>query len=290
MSVPVIRRPGGRTPSLSDRAMWIRRIALLSMTGAVAEFATFMLLGPLDRFASHDAERFFVLAVNLVLIPAGVFWWRERIWHAADGMAPRALPRPLRSEWSRRARLEAISQTSGSLLGLTTVWFGALFSLLGAWNLAFELRPTPTVFWTVFVVGAFAICVYCVWVYRTSRADCLETFANRTPPQMDRVYRLQDQTRALEQVLHEATSLSEELQLAIEADKKLIGELRDEASKAMSIADLSDEQLAVLTEQIKEAHRTPTARGILIGVINLLAGYFLSLVSPGWVSSLFHDG
>jgi uncharacterized membrane protein YqjE len=274
-------------------ALWFRRAVASAIIGFLASVAFLIVGGALARIAGEDALRLASAAFFLVILPAALVRFRAQIWMAANDYNQNSIfPRPPRARWAAAARAEGLAHLVGA--ALTTAFallIGALTVAL-IWGL-FSDHPVPGVVMTslmsvILILGL----VSCPWSYLVGRNDHLARLADATPPQLRRVHELNDHSRALEQALHETTSLSEELQRSIEAEKKLIDELVQEAADARQLSDLTNEQVEALTARMNQSQRRSTRRerwiNIVIAIISLAAGYGLDQISPGKLGDLFN--
>ncbi|MEV0792534.1 hypothetical protein [Kribbella sp. NPDC050459] len=143
------------------------------------------------------------------------------------------------------------------------------------------------------LIGLIALALpLSIWAYLLGRNHQLAQLESATPPALRRAHRLHDQAKALEDAMHEATLMADDLQEVIDAEKRLITELLEESTEARRIAEIESGQLNALLAHQERQQRRSTLRerwiNIAVAAVSLVAGYLLNLVSPTFLKDLLH--
>jgi len=240
--------------------------------------------------AGWQAARVELLLTSLVITPAAIYKWRHRIWIWTDRVTP-VFPRPPRSEWAALARTNGQNYVAGSLLMAVLVAPTLPFLLTVAWAVFAPHGMSNFSQGVITAAGGLLALPLTVWSYYTGKKERLAELVSATPPELLRAHKLRDHAQALEDAMHEATVMSDQLQKIIDAERNLIAELLAEAASAKQLSELSAEQIAALSNQLERSQRVSAVRErwiqIAAGVILLFAGYVLGLVDPSRVAGLF---
>ncbi len=280
-------------------ARYYRRIVTVPLTLAVGWFSGFMVVGiaifvvlgiigaDKDAFMDRHVGHISLLIGGVVI--AVLVTARRRLMLVADETAQPTYPRPARSEWPSRARDVAIFYV---FMGLAALWIGVVIVVSIIATVAARLFGVDEISDLVWILPISVLTLpLAVWSYGLGRNTHLAQLESATPPALQRAHRLRDLAQSLEDAMHEATLMADELQTAIDTEKSMVAELLKQSAEARRIADIESDQLnALLAHQERRQHRSTIRErwiNIVVAVLGLIVGYLLNLVSPAFFTGLF---
>lgn len=280
-------------------ARYYRRIAAVPIALAFGWFGGFIVVGiaifvalgtigaDKDAFIDRHAGHIGLLIGGAVIV--AMVTARRRLMLAADETTEPTYPRPARSDWPGRARDVAIFYV---FMGQVALWIGVLIIVGIIAIVASRLFGVDEMSNLVWILPISVLTLpLAVWSYQLGRNTHLAQLEAATPPALQRAHRLRDLAQALEDAMHEATLMADDLQTAIDTEKSMVAELLKQSAEARRIADIESDQLnALLAHQERRQHRSTIRErwiNIVVAVLGLIVGYLLNLVSPAFFTGLF---
>ncbi|MDX3006548.1 hypothetical protein PWY87_33030 [Kribbella solani] len=236
----------------------------------------------IDQYAGRLGP--WITALALAAVSVG----HRRIRSVADEAGGPTFPRPARSTWSGSARGTGFLY---ALLGLSSLWIvmAAIDLMVSAVARLFGVELSPD----IGLIGLIALAgPLLIWAYLLGRNYQLAQLESATPPALQRAHRLRDHAQALEDAMHEATLMADDLQAIIDAERRLITELLEESTEARRIVDIESDQLNALLAHQERKQRRSTLRerwiNIAVAAVSLVAGYVLNLANPAFLKNLLN--
>lgn len=224
----------------------------------------------------------------VLLSPALIYIIRGRIRRAADETPSIALPRPARKRWRRLGREAGVFYAGYAWCAVAGAFgYVTVVAATGARLLGVEQPSTLFTFEIPFWTISPPLSILAYFFGRNEYTTRLQV---ATPPELHRTHQLRDHADALENAMHEATLMAEELQRIIESEQRLVGELLEESAEAQRITAISTEQVNAFMARFDREQRRTTHRerwvNVVIALVSLAVGYALNLVDAEFLTNL----
>jgi hypothetical protein len=265
---------------LEDRrfARFFRAWAFIGVTLGIMLFVVALLVLATDREHKRlHIDAIIVIAATTIATTA----LAKRVARAAWRHPVIGFPRPPRDKWPSKAADSALGIAGLVALSAIPFWYLVLLSVAAVWS---TTSSSPDLFVVFRPVVAATGLIAAGWAFVAVRAEYLAALRAATPTQLAKTHDLRDRAAALEQVMHEATNMAENLQRVIDAEKAMVDELLRDHANAWQLTQLREDQVDALLARFDRAQsrsdRSQLRINVAIALISLIAGYLLNLITP----------